>query len=576
MPKGDAPGEHYSPTQPFPTRPPAYDRQGFAVDDLIDFTPELRKEGEAAIALYRIGPMFTPPSVSKKEGPIATLMMAAQGAATNWPGGSFDPETGILYVASQSSPAAMGLVPPAPGVSDLPYHQGTVLTGARQSGGSGSATAEAGGAVRALSVQGLPLVKPPYSRISAIDLTKGEIRWQVPHGATPDLVKNHPALKGIDLPPTGRPGNNVGTLVTRTPAHRRRRQLRADAVGDARRDAARLRQGQRQGAGRVPVAGAADRLADDLLTERAAVPGDRGERSRLQRRTAGPARAATDAATLGAPMSIRKAAAVVSLSLCTVAALRAAPDRFPAAGGDLVITPLIHSSMQIEHAGLVIQIDPWSKAGLARMKPADLIVITDDVGHHLDGAAIKAVRKPGAPVVIAANGKGVVPDGIVLANGESREVAGVRVEAVGAYDVTPGESFHPKGEANGYVLTIGGKRIYLAGVTECVPEVRAVRNIDIAFFPMNVPAERMEPAEAVECLSRHPAQGRLSLPLRSGVGAPARPRRHPPGGHDPRPPDPEGRPGGARRRGPRGRLVSPAVGSAVAWQPHFVATSVDV
>ena len=179
----------------------------------------------------------------------------------------------------------------------------------------------------------------------------------------------------------------------------------------------------------------------------------------------------------------------------------AAPDRFPAAGGDLVITPFIHSSLQIEHGGTVIQIDPWSKAGLARLKPADLIVITDDPGHHLDPVAIKAVRKPGAPVVIAANGKDVVPDGIVLANGEGRDVAGVRVEAIGAYDVTPGESFHPKGEANGYILTVGGKRIYLAGVTECVPEVRAVRNIDIAFFPMNVPAERMEPAEAVECLS---------------------------------------------------------------------------
>ena len=179
----------------------------------------------------------------------------------------------------------------------------------------------------------------------------------------------------------------------------------------------------------------------------------------------------------------------------------AAQDRFPAAGGDLVITPFIHSSLQIEHAGKVIQIDPWSKGGLARMKPADLIVITDDVGHHLDAAAIKTLRKPGAPVVIAGNGLKVVPDGIVLANGDSREVAGVRVEAVGAYDVTPGESFHPKGEANGYILTIGGKRIYLAGVTECVAEVRAVKDIDIAFFPMNVPAERMEPAEAVECLS---------------------------------------------------------------------------
>jgi L-ascorbate metabolism protein UlaG (beta-lactamase superfamily) len=184
-----------------------------------------------------------------------------------------------------------------------------------------------------------------------------------------------------------------------------------------------------------------------------------------------------------------------------VAAAVAAQDRIPAQGGDLVITPLIHSSVQIEHAGRVIQVDPWSKGGLARMKPADLIVITDDVSHHLDAAAIAALRKPGAPVVIAENGRKVVPDGIVLSNGESRDVAGVRIEAVAAYDVTPGESFHPKGEANGYILTVGGMRIYLAGVTECVPEVRSVKDIDIAFFPMNVPAERMEPAAAVECLS---------------------------------------------------------------------------
>ncbi len=179
----------------------------------------------------------------------------------------------------------------------------------------------------------------------------------------------------------------------------------------------------------------------------------------------------------------------------------AGQDRFPGAGGDLVITPLIHSSIQIEHGGRVIQIDPWSRGDLARMKPADLIVITDDVGHHLDAKAIQAVRKPGAPVVIAANGKAVVPDGIVLANGQNREVAGVAIEAVGAYDVTPGESFHPKGEANGYILLVGGKRIYVAGVTECVSEVRALRNIDVAFFAMNVPADRMTPEKAVECLS---------------------------------------------------------------------------
>ncbi|MGE0463778.1 MAG: pyrroloquinoline quinone-dependent dehydrogenase [Vicinamibacterales bacterium] len=220
VPKGDVPGEWYSPTQPIPTKPPAYDRQGFSVDDLIDFTPALRAEGLKLIERYRIGPVFTPPSLSRAEGPIATLIMAAQGAATNWPGGSFDPETGMLYVASQSQARPMGLVPAPPGASDLPYFQGTVLTGARRSGGSGSATAEtpaeAAAARGALTVQGLPLVKPPYSRISAIDLTKGEIRWQVPHGATPEAIRNHPALKGLDLPPTGRAENNVGTLVTKT------------------------------------------------------------------------------------------------------------------------------------------------------------------------------------------------------------------------------------------------------------------------------------------------------------------------------------------------------------------------
>src|SRR5688500_41800 len=113
VPQGDTPGEKYSPTQPFPTRPRAYDRQGLAVDDLIDFTPELRAEALKAIAQYKIGPIFTPPVVSRAEGPIATLGMASQGAATNWPGGAYDPETHILYVYSQSAVATLGLVPPA-------------------------------------------------------------------------------------------------------------------------------------------------------------------------------------------------------------------------------------------------------------------------------------------------------------------------------------------------------------------------------------------------------------------------------------------------------------------------------
>jgi quinoprotein glucose dehydrogenase len=223
VPKGDVPGEWYSPTQPFPTKPPAYDRQGLAVDDLIDFTPELRAEAVKLISRYKIGPIFTPPVVSTAEGPIGTLSMANQAAATNWPGGSYDPETHTLYVGSQSAVATLGLVVPPPGIADVRYHQGTVLTGARRTGGSGAnagagaqAGAAAGGdAVTSLDVQGLPLIKPPYGRISAIDLDKGEIRWQVANGETPDRVTNHPALKGMTLPRTGRPGN-IGTLVTKT------------------------------------------------------------------------------------------------------------------------------------------------------------------------------------------------------------------------------------------------------------------------------------------------------------------------------------------------------------------------
>jgi L-ascorbate metabolism protein UlaG (beta-lactamase superfamily) len=174
-------------------------------------------------------------------------------------------------------------------------------------------------------------------------------------------------------------------------------------------------------------------------------------------------------------------------------------DKVPATGGDIEITPIIHSSVQIEHAGKVIQVDPWSVGDLSRAKAADLILITDDVGHHLDVKAIQKLRKPGAPIIIAANGKSRVPDGIVLANGESTTAAGIRVESIAAYDIKPGAPVHPKGEANGYLITLGGKRIYLAGVTECVPELKALKNIDIAFMPMNIPVERMMPAAAAEC-----------------------------------------------------------------------------
>jgi L-ascorbate metabolism protein UlaG (beta-lactamase superfamily) len=194
---------------------------------------------------------------------------------------------------------------------------------------------------------------------------------------------------------------------------------------------------------------------------------------------------------------LRWSAFIVMVAVLTA---RATADRFPARGGDIEITPILHSSVQIEHAGTVIQIDPWSVADLSRAKPADLILVTDDPAHHLDVKAIAQLRKPGAPVVITAKGRSKVPDGIVLANGESATLAGVRVEAIAAYDLTPGEPSHPKGEANGYLLTVGGRRIYVAGVTECVPEMRALKEIDIAFVPMNIPPARMTPSATAACV----------------------------------------------------------------------------
>ena len=184
-----------------------------------------------------------------------------------------------------------------------------------------------------------------------------------------------------------------------------------------------------------------------------------------------------------------------------VGAISAAPaDRYPANGGDIEITPFLHASVQLEHAGKVIHIDPWSVSDLSRAKPADLILVTDDPVHHLDVKAIQRLRKPGAPVVIPAKGKDRVPDGTVLANGASVTLAGIRVDSIAAYDLTPGDPVHPKGEANGYVITLGGKRIYLAGVTECVPEMRALTNIDVAFMPMNIPPARMTPSATAACV----------------------------------------------------------------------------
>jgi quinoprotein glucose dehydrogenase len=215
VPRGDIPTEWYSPTQPFPTKPPAFERQGVSLDDLIDFTPELKAEGAKLASRYKLGPIYTPPVVSKWPGPLATLMLPSAGGGANWPGGSYDPDTKLLYVHSSTTITDLGLVNDSKR-SDMDLIRGT----ARDPNAppptttpTGAAPGEGGGA--GLTVQGLPLVKPPYGRITAIDLNRGEIVWQIAHGETPDNIRNHPALKGLNIPRTGRTGR-IGVLTTRT------------------------------------------------------------------------------------------------------------------------------------------------------------------------------------------------------------------------------------------------------------------------------------------------------------------------------------------------------------------------
>ena len=193
VPAGDIRGEWYAPTQPFPTKPPPFERQGFELDEIIDFTPELKAEALRIAQQYRTGPVFTPP-ITRGDGDKFGTLFVPNGA--NWPGGSYDPETGILYIFSHTLSRVLALRND-PERSDMDYINGPVRGGPGQ------------------TIQGLPLMKPPWGRITAIDLNRGEIVWQVAHGETPDSVRNHPALRGVEIPRTGRQGP-VGTLTTKT------------------------------------------------------------------------------------------------------------------------------------------------------------------------------------------------------------------------------------------------------------------------------------------------------------------------------------------------------------------------
>ena len=197
---------------------------------------------------------------------------------------------------------------------------------------------------------------------------------------------------------------------------------------------------------------------------------------------------------------MRLSISIAALLLSCVSLSAQSSRRISAEGGDIVFTPIIHASVQVEHAGIVIHVDPWSAGDLSQSKPADLILVTDDPGHHLDLKAIEQLRKPGAPVVLTATAQAKFADGTVLLNGQTSVFAGITVEAIPAYDLTPGRPFHPMGEANGYVITLGGRRIFFAGVGECVPAIQALRDIDVAFMPMNLPVDRMRPIPAAECV----------------------------------------------------------------------------
>ena len=272
VPTSDTPGERTSPTQPFPTKPPPFDRQGATIDNLIDFTPALRAEAIELTKQWRMGPMFTPPSI-RGDGPGATrgtVQLPGSVGGADWQGGAFDPETGILYVQSITGPFTADLLKGDPKNTNLNYVPG----------------------LRAWTPgpQGLPLFKPPYGRITAIDMNRGDHVWMAPNGDGP---RDHPLLKPLNLPPLGHPGR-ASPLVTKTllfvgegdpiMSNLGSRLLPGDArVDRARRrrpEVPRVRQGDRRGALGNGAAGRNNRRADDLHVRGEAVHRRGGRESR--------------------------------------------------------------------------------------------------------------------------------------------------------------------------------------------------------------------------------------------------------------------------------------------------------
>jgi quinoprotein glucose dehydrogenase len=228
VPQSTSPHEKTSPTQPFPTKPVPFDRQGFSADVLNDLTPALRAEAEQLMAQYHIGPLYTPPAVDRPDGPLGTLMLPADVGGANWPGGSFDPETNRLYIHSHTAvftlrnvPATLAPFDPSPrgrggrAPAAAPPPAGGL--GPRP-GGLGAQPGAGGPRPAGTFLQGaIPMIKPPYDRITAYDMNTGEMLWQKTHSTTPDNIRNHPALAGLDVGRLGAYGRIfIGTLTTKT------------------------------------------------------------------------------------------------------------------------------------------------------------------------------------------------------------------------------------------------------------------------------------------------------------------------------------------------------------------------
>jgi len=255
VPKGDVPGEWYAPTQPHPPAALMYGRNALNEDDLIDFTPELRAQAKKNLERYKWYPgvVYNPPIVGNVNGLLGAINMGNANGGTNWPGGGYDPDTRTVFAqAAMATIAAESVAPPPAGFSDLEYQAGVVgqpfrvreAAGAgtyadippplpargTASGGRGQAAGIAAatpnpaaastsgggrGGEGGLTVQGLSIVKAPYGALAAIDLEKGMVKWRTPHGDTPDVVRNHPLLKGMTIPKTGQSGS-VGLVITKT------------------------------------------------------------------------------------------------------------------------------------------------------------------------------------------------------------------------------------------------------------------------------------------------------------------------------------------------------------------------